>query len=46
MQDFITVPHSHAFIMQMPAAIEQSLHFIKSGKFLHDADAAPLDISK
>ena len=46
MQDFDTVPHSHPFIMQMPAAIEQSLHFIKTGKFLHDTDAEPLESSE
>lgn len=37
MSDFIVVPHSHPFIMQAPAAIDQALSFIESGRFAHDA---------
>ena len=36
MSDFIVLPHSHPFIMQAPAAIEQALSFIESGRFVHD----------
>lgn len=37
MRDFITLAHSHPFIMQAPDAIEQALAFIKSGQFVHHA---------
>ncbi len=35
MRDFIAVPHSHPFIMQAPAVIEQAISFIRTGKFVH-----------
>lgn len=33
MTDFITVPHSHPFIMRAPVVIEQALIFIETGAF-------------
>jgi triacylglycerol lipase len=36
MQDFIVVPFSHTFIMQRDYIIDQSLHFIQHGFFLHE----------
>lgn len=36
MADFITVPHSHPFIMKDPAVIEQCLRFVETGRFRHD----------
>ena len=33
MKDFIVVPHSHAFIIQSEAVIEQVLHFVEHGLF-------------
>ncbi|MCP4200695.1 MAG: alpha/beta hydrolase [bacterium] len=41
MSDFIVLPHSHPFIMQAPAAIEQAVSFIESGRFVHDAPDEP-----
>jgi len=35
MADFITVPHSHPFIMNAPDAISQALAFIETGHFVH-----------
>lgn len=39
MRDFIVLPASHPFIMQNPQAIEQTLHFLRHGRFR--AAAAP-----
>jgi pimeloyl-ACP methyl ester carboxylesterase len=36
MRDFITVPHSHPFIMQSPDVIKQTILFIKHGYFDHE----------
>jgi len=36
MADFITVPHSHPFIMSAPDVISQALAFIKTGHFVHE----------
>jgi triacylglycerol lipase len=36
MADFITVPHSHPFIVNAPEVISQALAFIKTGHFLHE----------
>ena len=33
MSDFITVPHSHPFIMRAPIVIEQTITFIQTGRF-------------
>ncbi|MEM9209424.1 MAG: alpha/beta hydrolase, partial [Pseudomonadota bacterium] len=33
MTDFVTVEHSHPFIMQAPAAINYAIAFIKDGSF-------------
>ena len=33
MKDFLVVPHSHSFIMNSQTAIEQTINFLKSGKF-------------
>ena len=35
MADFITVPHSHPFIMSAPEVISQALAFIETGHFVH-----------
>jgi triacylglycerol lipase len=36
MTDFVTVPHSHPFIMNAPESISQALAFIKTGQFVHE----------
>ena len=36
MKDFIAVPLSHAFIMQMPLVIKQVLRFIQTREFAHE----------
>ena len=36
MKDFIAVPHSHPFIMQMPVVINQALRFIQTGQFARE----------
>ena len=33
MADFITVPHTHTFIMNSPEVIRQILYFLKNGRF-------------
>ncbi len=35
MKDFVTVPTAHPFIMKSSAAIEQTMHFLKRGEFMH-----------
>tara|TARA_B100000029_G_scaffold512817_1_gene610525 strand:+ start:61 stop:651 length:591 start_codon:yes stop_codon:yes gene_type:complete len=35
MKDFIAVPHSHPFIMQVPLVIKQALRFVQTGAFAH-----------
>ena len=35
MNDFLVVHRSHPFIMQGGEVIEQTLHFLKKGHFLH-----------
>ncbi len=37
MNDFIQVAHAHPFIMKMPDVLEQTVAFIESGRFNHDA---------
>ena len=37
MSDFLELPHSHPFIMRAPVVIEQTLSFIESGQFNHNA---------
>jgi triacylglycerol lipase len=34
MADFVALPHSHSFIMKMPATIAQALAFIETGHFV------------
>jgi hypothetical protein len=36
MKDFITVPHSHAFLCNSTAVIRQVKHFLSLGRFEHD----------
>jgi hypothetical protein len=36
MKDFITVRHSHPFIMQSSDVIQQAISFIQKGEFIHD----------
>ena len=36
MHDFIAVPHTHTFMMRAPLVLEQTVHFLKHGVFLHD----------
>ena len=36
MADFLVVPHSHPFIMKKPRVIEQTIHFLEQGRFLHE----------
>ena len=36
MKDFLVVPVSHPFLMQSPVVIEQTIHFLKLGRFEHD----------
>ena len=35
MTDYIVLPHSHTFIMNRPAVIEQTLYFLNNGRFQH-----------
>jgi len=35
MTDFVTLPHSHPFIMGKKKAISQTIHFLKQGRFDH-----------
>ncbi|MCH7744378.1 MAG: alpha/beta hydrolase [Proteobacteria bacterium] len=36
MSDFISVPHSHPFLMRAPEAIKQTVSFLKTGSFIHE----------
>jgi pimeloyl-ACP methyl ester carboxylesterase len=36
MNDFITVPHSHPFIMKAETTIEQTISFLMTGSFKHE----------
>jgi hypothetical protein len=38
MADFITLPHSHPFIMGKKRVISQTIHFLKQGRFDHGKD--------
>lgn len=40
MRDFVTVAHSHAFMMRMPRTIELTIAFLKDGRFPQSPDAA------
>lgn len=40
MRDFISLPVSHPYIMKDEQAIQQSLHFLQHGKFIHPQDTA------
>jgi triacylglycerol lipase len=37
MKDFLVLPHSHTFIMQSEAVVEQVIHFLKHGAFKRKA---------
>jgi len=39
MSDFITVPYSHTFIMQVEPVAEQTVAFLRTGRFDHDRAA-------
>lgn len=41
MSDFLTVPHSHTFIMNAPAVAEATLHFLETGRFREATPEAP-----
>lgn len=36
MKDFLVVHHSHPFIMESDAVIDQTLHFLRFGRFRHE----------
>jgi len=36
MTDFITVPHSHPFVMRAPETIKQVVSFLRTGSFIHE----------
>lgn len=36
MNDFITVPHSHPFLMRAPETIKQVVSFLRTGSFIHE----------
>ena len=38
MSDFVSVPHSHPFIMKAPIAIEHALAFIENGQFVAESN--------
>jgi triacylglycerol lipase len=38
MHDFLVVPHAHPFITEAPEAIEQTLHFLRHGRFSRGDD--------
>ena len=35
MKDFLVVPSSHPFLMRDGQVIEQTVHFLRHGSFLH-----------
>ena len=35
MKDFLVMPHSHPFIMQQDDVIEQTMHYLQKGYFIH-----------
>lgn len=37
MSDFLALPHSHPFIMQCEPVMAQTVHFLRHGRFHHDA---------
>ena len=39
MADFLVVHHSHPFIMKKPRVIEQTLHFLRKGRFLPQSES-------
>lgn len=39
MHDFLVLPHSHPFIMEAPDVIDQTLHFLRHGRFARATDA-------
>ncbi|MEL0082411.1 MAG: alpha/beta fold hydrolase [Gammaproteobacteria bacterium] len=43
MTDFLVVHHSHPFIMKQPLVIEQTLYFLKQGRFLKNAGGTTLE---
>lgn len=38
MNDFIEVPYTHTFIMQRQEVIDQTLYFLRNGRFIHPVD--------
>ncbi len=41
MKDFLVIPASHTFIMRNAGAIRQTVRFLESGEFEHDAPSRP-----
>jgi triacylglycerol lipase len=46
MQDFITVPYTHTFIMQVEPVAEQTIAFLRTGRFVHERERAEGDQAK
>ncbi|MEX0738852.1 MAG: alpha/beta fold hydrolase [Pseudohongiella sp.] len=42
MNDFIEVPYTHTFIMQRQEVIDQTLYFLRNGRFVHSPATDPL----
>lgn len=38
MNDFIEVPYTHTFIMQRQEVIDQTMYFLRNGRFIHHID--------
>jgi hypothetical protein len=46
MQDFVTVPYTHTFIMQVEPVAEQTIAFLRTGRFVHERQRAGGDQTK
>ena len=36
MADYLVLPYTHTFMMNRPQVIEQTIHFLQQGRFIHD----------